>query len=295
MKMLKNGRTYVWASIIALVAAAGFFFAAVGGSAETVAEVGGTKITKDDLYDTLAEMYGADATSSLIADQLVAQEAAKEKVEVTDAEIQEELDATIESYGGEEAFQTALESSGMTEEEMKEDITVYLQTVKLLEPRIDITDEEISTYFEENKDTFATGEQVEASHILVEDEATAKEVAAKLADGGDFAELAKEYSTDTATAESGGELGFFSTGEMAEAFETAAFALNVDEISDPVQTDYGYHIIKVTDKQEAKEANLEESKEEIKETLMQEKLSAEYTTWLEEKQEEYDIYNSFEE
>ncbi|WNS79959.1 peptidylprolyl isomerase [Domibacillus sp. DTU_2020_1001157_1_SI_ALB_TIR_016] len=294
MNALKKGKTYVWAAIIAAIAAAGFFFATAGSSAETIAEVGGTKITKDDLYDSLVKMYGADAAESLIADKIVEKEAAKEKVQVTDKEIQEELDATIESYGGEEAYKSALESSGMTEADMKEEIKVYLETVKLLEPRIEITDEEIETYFNENKDTFATSEQVEASHILVDDEATAKEVAAKLADGEDFAALAKEYSTDTTSAENGGELGYFGTGEMTEEFEKAAFAMEIGEISEPVKTDYGYHIIKVTGKKEAKAANLEDSKEEIKETLKQEKMSSEYTTWLEEKKEDYDIYNSFE-
>ncbi|WP_156154022.1 peptidylprolyl isomerase [Domibacillus tundrae] len=294
MKFLKSGRTYLWTSVIAVIAAAGFFFATADSSAETIAEVGGTKITKDELYDSLVETYGADTAASLIADKIVEKEAAKEKVKVTDEEIQEELDATIESYGGEEAYTAALESGGMTEEDMKKDIKIYLQTVKLLEPRIEITDEEISTYFDENKETFATSEQVEASHILVGDEEKVNEVAAKLAAGGDFAELAKEYSTDTTSGKNGGELGFFGTGEMAAEFETAAFAMEVGETSDPVKTDYGYHIIKVTDKQEAKEANLKDSTAEIKEALMQEKLSTEYTTWLEEKQEEYDIYNSFE-
>ncbi|MEM1503073.1 peptidylprolyl isomerase [Domibacillus sp. 8LH] len=294
MNALKKGKTYVWAAIIAAIAAAGFFFATAGSSAETIAEVGGTKITKDDLYDSLVKMYGADAAESLIADKIVEKEATKEKVQVTDKEIQEELDATIESYGGEEAYKSALESSGMTEADMKEEIKVYLETVKLLEPRIEITDEEIETYFNENKDTFATSEQVEASHILVDDEATAKEVTAKLADGEDFAALAKEYSTDTTSAENGGELGYFGTGEMTEEFEKAAFAMEIGEISEPVKTDYGYHIIKVTGKKEAKAANLEDSKEEIKETLKQEKMSSEYTTWLEEKKEDYDIYNSFE-
>jgi len=294
MKLLKSSKTYLWTAIIAAVAAAGFFFATAGSSAETIATVGGTKITKDDLYQSLVEMYGPDATESLIADQIVEKEAAKEKVTVTDKEIQEELDATIESYGGEEAYTSALESSGMTEKDMKKDIKVYLQTVKLIESRVTITDEEIETYFNENKETFATAAQVEASHILVDDEATAKEVAAKLADGGDFAELAKEYSTDTASAENGGVLGYFGAGEMTEAFEKAAFAMKVGEISEPVKTDYGYHIIKVTGKKDAKEANLEDSTAEIKETLKQERLSGAYTEWLEEKKKEYDIYNSFE-
>lgn len=106
--------------------------------------------------------------------------------------------------------------------------------------------------------------------------------------------MAKEYSTDTTTAESGGDLGYFSSGDMVAEFEEVAFALGVDEISAPVKTDYGYHIIKVVDHQEAKEANFEDSKEEISDTLMNDKMSTEYTVWLEELKEEYEITNYLE-
>ncbi|NRK74193.1 foldase, partial [Salmonella enterica subsp. enterica serovar Typhi] len=165
---------------------------------------------------------------------------------------------------------------------------------KILEPSIEITDDEIKTYFEDNKESLDTPEQVEASHILVEDEETAKEVKKKLDEGGDFAELAKEYSTDTQTKESGGELGYFSSGQMVEEFDKAAFAMDVDEISDPVKTDYGYHIIKVTGKQEAKEATLEESKDQIKETLLDQKVQEQASTWLSEATAKYKIENKLE-
>lgn len=295
MKIFKNSKMYMWACVIAISIASGFLFATVNSNAEAVGEVDGMKITKQELYDSLVNTYGADATAALITNAIIEKEASKENIKVTEKEIQEELDATIESYGGEEAYAAAIESNGMTEKEVKEEIKIYLQTVKLLEPRIEITDEEINTYFEENKAALAQTEQVEASHILVADEETANAVQEKLAAGSDFAELAKEYSTDTASAENGGELGFFGKGEMAEEFETAAFALKAGETSSPVKTDYGYHIIKVTDKQEAEEANLNDNKEKIRATLTQERLSAEYTEWLAEKQEEYNIYNRFEE
>ena len=163
----------------------------------------------------------------------------------------------------------------------------------MIEPTIKITDEEISAYFEENKDSFAQAEQVEASHILVKDKATAEEVLKKLNDGGDFAKLAKEYSTDTSNAENGGSLGYFGKGQMVAEFEDVAFKLKVNEISDPVKTEYGYHIIKVTGKKEAKAANLKDNKEAIKETLLTQKLQTEYPTWLESKKAEYKITNTF--
>ncbi len=134
-------------------------------------------------------------------------------------------------------------------------------------------------------------EQVKASHILVDSEATAQEVRNKLLAGADFAELAKEYPTDTNNNENGGELGFFSKGNMVAEFENVAFALAVGEISEPVKTEYGYHIIKVEEKQAAKEATYEECQALVKEALFNEKLPTAYNTYFEEIYDEYEIEN----
>jgi foldase protein PrsA len=259
-----------------------------------IAKVGDASISEDELQQTLLDQYGADALDVLITNKLIELEADKQKITVSDEEVAEELATLAESYGGETALEEAVVANGSTMDDVRDDIISYIKTEKLLEPRIEITDEELQTYFDENKDTFATAEQVQASHILVADEATANEVKSKLDAGEDFSELAKEYSTDTTTAESGGDLGYFSSGDMVAEFEEVAFALGVDEISPPVKTDYGYHIIKVVDHQEAKEANFEDSKEEISDTLMNDKMSTEYTVWLEELKEEYEITNYLE-
>jgi foldase protein PrsA len=261
---------------------------------KAVAKVDGEAINKDELYNVMVEQYGAATVEQLIADKIVASEAKKEKVTITDKELNEEVDKLKESYGGEEVFNQMLESNNTTVDALKDDLKNYLTIRKLLEPQIKITDEELQTYFDENKDSFGEAEQVKASHILVADEATAKEIKQKLADGADFAELAKEYSTDEGTRENGGELGFFAKGTMVTEFDDVAFTLPVNEISDPVKTDYGYHIIKVEEKKEAKEANFDDSKKEIKETLIQQKMETEYSTWLEEKKKDYDIENSLE-
>jgi foldase protein PrsA len=254
-----------------------------------VASVGGENIKKDELYSLLVKQYGDEALDALVTDKIIEMEAKKEKVTISDKEKEEELKDLKETYGGEEGFKAALEQSGVTEAGIAEDIEKYLKTEKLLEPRIDLKEEDIKAYFDENKDQFAQQEQVKASHILVEDEATAKEVKSKLDEGEDFADLAKEYSTDASNAESGGELGYFGKGEMEAAFEDAAFSLKANEISGPVKTDYGYHIIKVEDKKEAKEAVYEDSKEAAKKALFDERMQTEYYNWLEEKKEEYKI------
>ena len=259
---------------------------------ETVATVGDEKITKDELYEVLVQSAGKEALAAMIDDKIVTLELKKEKVSVPDKEVDAELATYVESAGGEEAFEAALKQNGMTEKEFKENIVDFLSIQKIIEPRIKVTDEDIKAYFDENKESFNEEEQVEASHILVEDEATAKKVAKKLADGEDFAALAKEFSTDEASAVNGGELGYFPRGKMVAEFEKAAFSLKPDTVSDPVKTENGYHIILVTDKKAAKEAVFEDHKEEIKQLLLDEGIQAEYVNWLDEVKSDYKIENS---
>lgn len=263
-------------------------------NSEVVAKVENESISKDELYDELVRQYGVDALDALITAKVIGLEAANEKVSASSDEISEELGILIDSYGGEETFNEALAYNGLTREDIEKDIKQYVLTEKLLKPRISITEEEIENYFEENKDTFAEEEQIKANHILVDDEKTAKEVANKLEEGEDFADLAKEYSTDVSNADSGGDLGYFGKGKMLAEFEEAAFAMDINEISDPVKTDYGYHIIQVVDKKEAKEAKLEDHKTEVEDALFKEKMQVEYSTWMEELKEKYTIKNFLE-
>ena len=273
-------------------AIAGGFYAYT--TTQTVGSVNGDRITKSELYDTMANVYGSSAVDSLITMKVIEKEADKRNVKVKDSEINEEVKAYEESYGGEEALTSALKSSGLTLEDLKEDIEVNIKIEKLMQEDIEITEDEVKAYYEENKANYDQPEQVEVSHILVEDEETANGLLKKIKDGGDFAKLAKENSTDTATAENGGELGYISKGEMVEEFENAAFALEENEISNVVKSDYGYHIIKKTGHKEAKESTYEESKDDAKEAALSEKISSEYSTWLEDLKKEYEIKNSFE-
>ena len=259
---------------------------------ETVATVGDEKITKDELYEVLVQSAGQQALTAMIDDKVVLLELKKEKVSVSDKEVDAELAIYVENAGGQEAFDAALKQNTMTEKEFKQNIIDYLSIRKIIEPRIEITDEDIKAYFEENKESFNEQEQVTASHILVEDETTANKVAKKLADGEDFAALAKEFSTDTLSAENGGELGFFPRGKMVAEFEEVAFSMKVDAISDPVKTEHGYHIIHVTDKIAAKDAVFNDHKEEIKGLLLEEGVQAEYVNWLDEVKLDYNIKNS---
>jgi foldase protein PrsA len=289
-KKLGNKKVYLTISGVILIVVALLFGTAF--NKDTVASVDGESITKGELYDVMVKQYGQDSLSYLINNKIVEIAAGKENVKISDEDVDAEMKEFVEANGGEESFNYALEQSGLTKKDIETEIVNYLKIVKLLESEVDITDEEMKTHFEENKDSYNEPEQVEASHILVKNEETTNKVKEKLEAGEDFAELAKEYSTDTSNAENGGELGYFSKGTMVEEFENIAFSMNVGEISDPVKTDYGYHIIHVTDKKEAKEANFEDHKEEIEQTLFDQEISTEYSTWITEQREKLEIENT---
>ena len=259
---------------------------------ETVATVNGEKISQEELTETLMTQYGVAALDTLITNKIFEMEAESEGLSVAEKEIQAELTELIETYGGQEEYEAVLDANNIEEEALLEDISTHLLQTKVLEKVINITDEELATYFEENKTTYEQTEQVEASHILVADEATAKEVINKLNEGSDFAELASEYSTDTSSSTDGGSLGYFGAGEMVEEFEKVAFEMEIDDISDPVESEYGFHIIKVTGKQDAKEAVFEDVKEDVYDNLLEMRIQEEYSIWLTEKYAEYDIDNS---
>lgn len=280
--------TYFLILIAVLVLGAGCGSA----NSEVVATVDGEKISKDELYDEMLKDNGQQALQSLIAQKVFELEAKKQNVVPSEEEIQKEMEKYYEYYGGQENFTQTIAMSGFTIDDVKKDLIMNIKIKKLLEPRISITEEEKKAYFDENKAAFAQEKQVKASHILVETEEKAKEIKEKLANGEDFSELAKENSTDTGSKEKGGDLGFFGTGVMAREFEEAAFTLDLGEISAPVKTEFGYHIIKVEEKKDAQEANYEESKADITDILFDQKAQTEYDPWLQELFEQYEIENS---
>lgn len=258
---------------------------------DVVASINGEAITKDELYDVLVAQGGKEALDSLIADRIINLELKKKGLEVSEKDVDAELQKMILEYGGREQFDQALASYGYTDIDIKKNIRMNFSATKLVGAEVAITDADMKTYFEANKATFDTPEQVKASHILVADEAKAKEVKAKLTAGGDFAALAKEYSTDESNKDKGGDLGFFSKGEMVAEFDNVAFTLKIGDISDPVKTEYGYHIIKVVEKKEAKTATYEENKAKIKDIIMAEKLPTVFDAWIQGKYTEYKIEN----
>ena len=145
---------------------------------------------------------------------------------------------------------------------------------KYIDEKADITDKRMQQYYEQHKDEFVEEEQVTASHILVKTKEEAQEIQKELNQGKNFEELAKEKSTGP-SGPKGGNLGTFGRGRMVGPFEEAAFALKVGEISDPVKTQFGWHIIKVTEHSEGDQQPFDQVKEDIRQ-----KMSSEYVQTL---------------
>jgi len=153
---------------------------------------------------------------------------------------------------------------------------------------VSATDEDVKAFYEENQDKFATPEKVRARHILVENEEEAKKILQEIRDGKPFEDAAKEYST-CPSKEEGGELGFFVKGQMVPEFENAAFALEVGSMSDPVKSQFGWHIIEMEEKQPSSVVPLEEATAEIKTMLTQQKQQEAFYKKLEELRKEYPV------
>ena len=219
-------------------------------------------IAKDDLYkEVISTERGKELIQKLVYMQIL-----KGKYEVSDKEVNQRLDEIKEQAGDKDGFTIFLQKQGYkNENELKEYIKQSIYFFKATTEGVKVSDKEIKDYYKQNKDQYT---EVRTSHILVNKESTAKEVDEELKKGTDFTELAKKQSTDKVTAAEGGDLGYLSgqSQEMDPTFLAAAMKLKKDEVSEPVKTIFGYHIIKVTDR---KEKPLSKVKDQIRQTLME--------------------------
>lgn len=213
-----------------------------------LAKVNGKNITGED-YNIFINSLNPDLRKHLLNTE-------KNK-EVIDELIHQELiyqDAKDKGLDKEEDFQKVLEKA-------KKSLLLNYYLGKMLSD-IAITDKEIEDFYKVHKDHFNTPPTVRASHILVEDLEKAQEIYNKIVNGADFSLEAKENST-CPSKNKGGDLGNFSRGQMVKEFEDAAFSMNVGDISKPIKTEFGYHIIKLTGKNPSKEVSLEDAKDHI--------------------------------
>lgn len=270
--------------VSAAVLAVGFstlLAACNSGGGAAIATVNGQKITKADFDSKLeASPAGRGVLNQMIQGDLIDQYAKENNIQPTSQQIDAEVDKVKARYPNGQ-FDTIVKQQGLTEADVRnifrEQLVLQQAVSKNVPP---VTDEQVKAYFDRNHAMLDKPEQVRARHILVPDLKTAQIVESKLKAGGNFADLAKQYSTDPASKDKGGELGWFGHNQMVAPFDKAAFSMKVGQISEPVKSPFGYHIIQVEEKKPAQKATLAASKDQIKQVMQQQAMQAQIPAFL---------------
>lgn len=234
--------------------------------------------------------------TGLITRTILEQEAADLGISVSDERFAETLDQFTEQFPNEEAYQLALEEQGFTEDEFEGELRRQMLIEELIRTQvydqIEISDEDLRSFYDENAQFFEQPEQVAARHIIFTtqgvDEAGRAELAnelegirAEIVGGADFAEMAREHSQGPSAAD-GGNLCVFGRGQMVPAFEETAFALEVGEVSEVIETQFGYHIVQVTERIPAQTQSFEDSRERIRQFLTEEERNTSAQAYVQE-------------
>ena len=287
----------------------------------TIVTVNGAAITQEDLDTELSmarQQFAAmdqlddeqlakikeDLLESLISRKVLYQESQKKGIEIENATIDERLANMKKRFPKENGFKAMLEKMNLTEEVLKFQLREGMVIQKLIDRevagKLAISDKDTKDYYDEHMDLFKQPEKIQASHILVKVEQGAdesvkaealkkiKKIQKELKTGGDFAELAKKYS-DCPSKAKGGDLGSFGRGQMVKPFEEAVFSLKPGEISDIVETDFGYHLIKAGDKKAEVITDYKDIKEKLAQYLKQMKTSEEVKKYIESLKEKAKI------
>lgn len=275
----------------------------VACSNKTVAKINDVDVSKEEYKKTEEFLYATgyvekneknsdkvnnDILSFIIDNEVAYQEAQKENIKVKDSDVNEKVEQLKETLENNTSYKEKLESAGITEDFLKEQVKKDLTVAKYKEnfiKDIKVTDKEMEAYYNNNKDQFNVKE-VKASQILIstldednkevskEQKEKLKEKAQSILDkvnnNEDFASLAKKYSDDKNSGKDGGDLGYFAKNEKNIEFTKEVFKLDTNQVSNLIETPYGYHIVKVTDKTTVTKS-LEDSKDDIKAKILNEK------------------------
>ncbi len=274
---------------------------------ETVAVVEGSEVKKAELEQAFNNLLAArkmtpDAIPAeqrlqgyhmvldeIIIDKLLVKRSAN--TVVSDDDVKAQWERIKGNFGSEEELKKQVEAAGETIDKVKKGLHDRLAEEHWLDDQIkdkvNVTDADAEDFYKKNPDQFKSPEQVRASHILVKVEADAKPevvvekqkaaqaIADRVKKGEDFAKLAKELSEDPSAKQNSGDLDFFTKEAMVPEFSKAAFAMKKDEISDPVRSEFGFHVIKVTDRKDAETVTLEKARPQLIAYLKNQKKQAE--------------------
>jgi len=263
-----------------------------------------TVILQTEAGQNVVEEFQKLKLEQLITNELLVQEAKNRGLEVSEQEMNNIFNQQISALKqqnnlNDEQLEQAIQQQGF--ESMEEYKNIFFENNmngflvnKLREEvvnQVKISDQDAEGYYENNQEEYETSEQKKVSHILFDDREKAEEVLAEINNGADFAEMAREHSTGP-TAENGGDLGFITADErgLDRTFRDAAMQLSVDEVTDePVETQFGFHVIKVTDSKEAGIRDFEEVESQIKSQLRNQKKSQVFQEFIEDLRDDAEI------
>jgi peptidyl-prolyl cis-trans isomerase C len=253
------------------------------------------------LIDSQLSKLKQEVLEQLINRELLYQESQRRGIKVRQAEVDEKLEAMKKNFPAEADFESVLNEAHLSEVELKSQIERGLAIDEFIAgkfvEKVTLSEEEVKAYYQSNSESFKQQEQVRASHILIkvgpqEDQSKItsarmkiEKIQQKLRQGEDFAALAKEFS-QCPSGSKGGDLGYFAQGQMAKPFEDAAFALMPGEISDVVETTFGYHLIKVNDKTPETVLAFDDIKDGLKRYLTQQKVQQEVVLYVQKLKEQ---------
>jgi len=244
---------------------------------------------RGDHLDKLTRLR-REAMDLMVEQELIRQAAEAQGIEVSSEEIDAALAEVSDPFKTPDEFTRRIQNEGYTQDSYREHVARMIAAAKYLDGVragvATVSDEELETYYRDNEVRLTLPEQVRVRHILLtwkpmgttDDRAAIRKQMVPILDkaraGEDFAALAREHSDDSATTQNGGDTGLFHRGQMVPAFESVAFALQPGEVSDPVDTPFGVHIIRLEEREEARLLPLDEVREQLREHIREEKMTA---------------------
>ncbi len=290
---------------LALVLILAVAIAVVGCSKEPLAgEVNGKNITVAEVDERLAQMtaqqpdafsgaqgeqlkqqFRANVLDQLVDMELMLQEADKMGIKITDKAIDAKVKEMMKTYNikDQKALEDILKKQKTTVEKFRGEISKLMIIDALGEKvtkGVKVSDKDAEDYYNTHKTEFATKDQVHVAHILVQKQEEAQKILKDLQGGADFGKLAKQSSIDPGSKDKGGEYPWTDKDKYVPAFGNASWKLEPGQLSQPIKTDYGYHIIKLIGKRPAGQRTFEEVKQEIKDKLLSQKKKEEFNKWL---------------
>ena len=265
---------------------------------DVLARVNGESVTRKEIEEVIQSIESRaggplpaeqrdrvyrDLIDRAVGYKLLMQEAKARKVNVSDAEVEAKIDEVRKQFPSEDLFKQALASRSLTLDRMKSEARQELAIFRLIEGeiagKVAVKPEQVEDFYQKNPDQFKEPERVRASHILIsvpenadaaakaQAKTKAEKVLKDVKSGKDFAALAKQHSQDPGSAVNGGDLGFFQQGQMVGPFNDVAFSLKPGATSDLVETQFGYHIIRVVEKNPGRTVPLDEVRPKLEQYL----------------------------